>query len=273
MAIPMRNGVPQLVEAARKAWTQFKVEPQDFANYLDERSISDGVDPAIACDLYLACACTRGDRAALAELDSRFLSSVPTYIARIDGTPEFSDEVRQRLREHLLVAANASRARIGDYRGRGPLGAWLRVAAVRIALNLIRARRKRERAVSDGAGDRDRDVAAARSPERALLGAGYRTAVENALEATLVDLAADDRTILRFYYLDDMTITEIGKVLAIHPSTVARRIERCRETILSETRRSLGVELQLDDDDLDSVIRLAQSQLDISLRRLLQPEP
>ncbi len=263
----MRNEVlAQLLAAARKVWPRIEVAQEELAQYLDERAIADDVAPEIAGDLYLACACARGDGAALAEFESGFLSMVSRYIARIDATPEFADEVRQTLRERLFVAADGKAARIGEYNGRGPLGAWLRVAAVRTALNLVRSRGA---GGVGGAAELDR-LADSRDPERALVHAGYRAAFGKALESTVADLPADDRTILRFYYLDGMTIVEIGKLCRLHHSTVARRIERCHETILERTRHSLGAELGLDGDELNSVIRLAQSQVDVSLRKLLQ---
>src|SRR5262249_26465617 len=58
---------------------------------------------------------------------------------RLDRDPAFLDEVRQALRVRLLVAPEGGRPRIADYAGRGPLRAWVGVAALRVALNLKRA--------------------------------------------------------------------------------------------------------------------------------------
>jgi RNA polymerase sigma-70 factor (ECF subfamily) len=262
----VREDLAQLLATAQRAWPRIQVAAAEFARYLDERSVGADVAPSIVGDLYLACACAHGDRAALAELDTRFLSSIGIYVARIDATPEFADEVRQELRARLLVASDGKAAPIGEYSGRGPLAAWLRVAAVRTALNLVRSRARaapRNGEALDGLAD-------SHNPERSLVKAGYRAALEKALAATVADLASDDRTLLRLYYLDGMTIVEIGTLLRIHHSTVARRIERCRATIIDKMRSSLGAELRLDGDELDSVIRLAQSQVDVSLRKLLQ---
>src|SRR5262249_22461852 len=86
-------------------------------------------------DLYLACACTEGDPAALAEFDRMFLGCVRDAVARIDRSHDFVTEVQQILRERLLVGPNA---KIRDYRGGGALASWVRTAAVRTALNLRR---------------------------------------------------------------------------------------------------------------------------------------
>src|SRR5204863_54439 len=59
-------------------------------------------------------------------------------LARIDANPAFVDEIRQRLRTKLFVPEAGETPKIADYTGRGPLGAWVRVAAMRTALNLRR---------------------------------------------------------------------------------------------------------------------------------------
>ena len=52
-------------------------------------------------------------------------------MARIDSSSQFVDEVKQGLRERLLVGPPP---RIAEYSGSGPLGGWLRVVSVRLAI-------------------------------------------------------------------------------------------------------------------------------------------
>src|SRR5581483_4498624 len=91
-------------------------------------------------DLYLACACARGVPAALAALDRAVLLRVPAFICRVSTDAAFADEVRQQLRERLLVAPPGGAPKIAEYGGAGALHAWVRVAALRTALNLRRNR-------------------------------------------------------------------------------------------------------------------------------------
>ena len=49
--------------------------------------------------------------------------------------------MRQRLRERLFVGSDGEPARLASYSGRGPLGTWVRIAAIRLALNLRRSER------------------------------------------------------------------------------------------------------------------------------------
>ena len=71
-----------------------------------------------------------GDPIAHQVLETDILSQVPQFIARIDGSAQVVDEVRQLLRERLLVKRGEQLPRIAEYAGLGPLGAWVRVARV-----------------------------------------------------------------------------------------------------------------------------------------------
>ena len=97
-----------------------------------ERGITADVLGARGADLYLAAACARGDAAAVNAFDRAFLQA-PGPIGAGKVTPSQLDEVRQRLRVKLLAGPNPN---ITTYRGFGPLGAWVRVAAARVASNL-----------------------------------------------------------------------------------------------------------------------------------------
>src|SRR5215475_13883246 len=123
--------------AAAAAWPDVALGPEAFARHLARHA---GADPegylaaVHAEDLYLACACSAHDAAAIRALEARHLARVPAALARLRATPDRADEVAQRLRERFLVGARA----IADYSGRGPLAAWVRVAAVRTLLSMLR---------------------------------------------------------------------------------------------------------------------------------------
>jgi RNA polymerase sigma-70 factor (ECF subfamily) len=253
----------ELWATARTAWPEITVSRDTFVAYLGER-LGD-TDPAQLQlgDLYLACACVSGDPRALAVLDRRFFGDVGAFIAHIDPSPELADEVRQHLREKLLVAAPNATVKLADYRGRGPLGGWLRVAAVRTALNAVRARKQPVDA------DADELEAPVDDPELTVLKSRYATELRDAFEATLAALPSDERTVLSMHYLDGLTIDEIGVTYGVHRATVARWLEKSRTAILADTRRRLGKRLQLAGAELDSLIGFARSRLDVSLRRLL----
>jgi RNA polymerase sigma-70 factor, ECF subfamily len=67
-----------------------------------------------------------------------------------------------------------------------------------------------------------------------------------------------------------MRIEDIGALYKVSASTISRRLARLRKAILAETRRILRVRLGLDESDLASVMKLVQSDLDLSISRMLK---
>src|SRR6185369_4971546 len=112
-----------------------------FVAHVSER-LADEADSSTlhVADLFLACACALGDARALALFEDRLMTQVPTHVARIDRSPAFADEVKAQLRDKLFVARDGAPPKIAHYSGRGPLGGWLRVTAIRTAQNLLRGR-------------------------------------------------------------------------------------------------------------------------------------
>lgn len=255
-----------VLAACQAAWPGVVVTQDEFLAYVADRH--PGLDPAEvlsslrAEDLYLACACSREDRKALAAFERNFLSKVAGYVARVDRSSAFADEVRQALRDKLFLRVKGKPGKIAEYTGRGSLGAWLRVASVRTALNLKR------RSTTGSGGDPKEIGVAAGDPELDYLKARYRKELSDAFRATLEELPADARTVLRMHYIDGLSLDEIGVAYRIHRTTAARWLASSREKILKETRRRLAV--RVGKQNLDSVLALAQSELDVTLTRLLE---
>jgi RNA polymerase sigma-70 factor (ECF subfamily) len=247
-------------ERARAAWPQVVLDRS-----LYERHAA-GFDPAPHPDLYLACACAHGDPVAIALFDAEVLAHVGEFVRRIDPTPEFRDEVKQALRARLLVGEDGQPPRISQYAGRGPLGAWVRVAAVRAALRLTRGRGDQPLPLAD-----ERQLAATGlDPEAALLHARHQADYQAALRDALAALTARDRSLLRMHFVDGLTIDRIGAIYRIHRATAARWLQAAREQLVDETYRRLGERLQLSPAELESLTALVHSQLHLSLSPLLK---
>ena len=253
------------VEKARSAWPLVRLEPADFIACLASCSSSDA-DPIAAlarlhhADLYVVCAAARGDHAALAAIEE-LLSEVPRHVSRIAQGSADADAIRQHVRAALLGASSGS----ATYSGRGPLRGWIRVSAVRGALNQRRAEaraRRREVALPEL-------TRAAADPELDLMKARYRPEVTRAVEDALRALAQDRRTVLRLHYDDELTIDEIATLYAIHRSTAARWISESRTFILDETKRLLRERLRGTPSEIASILAIVKSDIWVSVSRLL----
>lgn len=220
-------------------------------------------------DLELVAACLAGDEAALTRLESDVIGAVGPTIARIDSSPAFGDEVRQRLRIKLLVGEGGRRPGLASYEGRGSLSSWVHVVAARIAISLKRGDARRKEAAEPDLDDGPFDL---EDPELAHIRGAYRNEFHEAFREAVGTLSPRERTILRLRYLDQVNIDGIGRIYRVHRATVARWIAAAREKIAEETRRAMAARLAVTSSQLDSLIRLVRSDLELSVSLLLSDD-
>ncbi len=242
----------------RSRFPSVELDEQRFSEHLAGlRSHGDDAD------LYLACACTDRIAAAHRTLEEQVLSQVPLFVSRVTTSPDVAAEIRQDLRERLLVGRGGAGPRIAEYAGQGPLGGWVRVAALRMAL--------------DRAGDAKREETLAEvpalatpvDPELALLRERYRDSYQAALRDALALLSVKERTVLRLSVVDGLSIDAIGRAYRVHRATAARWVVGAREQLLKHTYALLGERLHLRESELRSLATALRSQLHLSLSRLL----
>lgn len=258
-------------EEARAAWPGLELSQHDFARHLtrhrpQDRDVVAFLDGVNAVDVYLAAACALGKKGALEAFDRVVLSRVPAFVARVDTSPSFADEVCQQLRARLFLAKEGELPRITDYAGSGPLLGWLRVTAVRTALNLRRNRGDRPHENLDEAtvGRLEHEA------EADLLRAQHQRAFQEALREAFTHLSAEDRNILRMHFAGGMGGERIAELLQVNRSTIVRRLARIRAEMFQATRRLLSARLRLPPEELDSFIRVMRSRLNMSLTSLLK---
>jgi RNA polymerase sigma-70 factor (ECF subfamily) len=265
----MQDALRRAWEEGRAAWPKVDLDHDGFATHvlskLAPSASAADVARLDAAGLYLACACARGCAPALAELDLHVLARVPEFLARIQGSSALPDEVRQTLRERLLVSAPGEAPRIATYAGDGSLVAWVRVAAVRTALNLLE--KMDERAAHDSRALED--AAAATTPEQEVSASVHHAMFREVLEQAVSALPAEQRTALRLHFAEALTGDEIAEKLGISRATVTRWLATARAFLLRETKRLVADRLRLSPADAESFIATARSRLDLSLSVLL----
>lgn len=258
-----------VIAAARAAWPEVALAPEDFAHHLGahlagEQDLPRALEAVRGVDLWLACACGRGERNALRVLEQRYLPIAARAVARFGDPRGFVADAIQELRERLLVGTPP---RIAAYAGGGSLDAWIKVAAVRVAINLRQKEDRRREEPAGGEGEHD--LAGVRDPELDFIKAQHRGDCAAALREAFADLTADERAMLRFYLIDKLNIAEIGGLFGVSRATIGRRIVDVRAKVLESTRRRLQERLRLATGELDSLLAIVQSQIDLSLSQVL----
>jgi RNA polymerase sigma-70 factor, ECF subfamily len=270
----LERALAALVARGRAAWPGFLVDDASFAAHVAARWTDAVVTPAAldageAADLYLACACTRGERAALTAFDATHRKLIRDAVRRINARPQVVDDATHLVIDRLLVAAPGEPPRIAQDTGRSPLAAFVRVVAVRIALDVVRSERADrigDDALADIGDDRD-------DPELQYLKQLYKDQFRVAFAAALSRLSARERALLRYQVVDDLSVDQIAALLGRPRSTVGRHLVEARNELIAETRAELRRQLRIERNELSSVLRLVQSSVDVSVRRLLGEGP
>lgn len=255
--------------AARAAWPTIQLDEQRFVAEVTARLPSEaGLDAARAvhaADLWLTIACAAGDPLAIASFDHHYLGSIAGALVQTGLRPDQIDEVKQELRKKLLVG-DGDGPRIAAFSGRADLRTWVRTAAVRAGIDLLR--RQREVPLED-----EEALAAlpavADDPELAYFKVHYRSELRAAITDAIAQLAPRDRLLLKYHYVDRLGVERLGVAFAVHHATAARWLIAAREALAVRAQRLLVERLGVTRSELRSIARLVESQLDLSVRRLL----
>jgi RNA polymerase sigma-70 factor (ECF subfamily) len=266
----LEQSLAEALRLGREAWSALSVADTDFAVYLATR-VRRGVDPAReirnlhAQDLFLCCACAGRDPNAIRALHMSYLDCVPRYLERMNLSAAEREEVREALAERLLVGSGGAAGRIAEYAGRGPLAGWIRVAAVRTALNQIRRARRHMEAV------RRAEAATPPTPdlELEILKHHHRSDFELAFRDALATLDQRGRSLLRLRYLEELGLRELAALKGVHRETIRRWLAAAEEAVFAETRRLLAERLRLSPSSCDSLLEIVRTQLATTLHSLL----
>jgi RNA polymerase sigma-70 factor (ECF subfamily) len=256
-------------ETVRSAWDQgrlalpkVRLAEDAFARGLDALGVAPADLQERPGDLFLAVACLGGDNAALAEFDRSFVASIPRHVASFRlGAAQLAD-LQQDLRVRLLAG---DRPRLATYSGRASLAAWMRVIAIRVALDMAAAR---DRPQSEVPSLEDL-VASYSSPDVRVARESLRPKLQEALRESFATLSPQERTLLRLHFIDGLNIDAIGRVFRVHRSTVGRWLVTVRSQIFEHVRKELSLDFKPTASEVRSIFRLVKSDLRLSIDRLL----
>jgi len=249
------------LEGQRK-WPLVKLGFDVFFGHCRRVLPSEADAPPEAADLYLCCACAEAQPEALRLFESEGSGVAKAAIARIDRSADFVDDTLQEVWDRLLLGAEP---KVKLYSGRGPLKAWVRVAATRVALDRQRAR---NRLAGHHIELTDRLAAPSGNPEARLLKARFGEAFHAALRDAVARLSRQERNVLRMHVAGHCSIDEIGRAYSVHRATAARWLERTRTSIYEEVRQELCVKrAQLTPSEFKSLATIMGAELELSLSR------
>lgn len=255
------------VSEARAAWPQLEVPLEGFVAFMAERLLpgapaAQGLESLHVGDLLLAFACSREEPHALRAFDEKILAPAVKAAARRDTSSTFREELTQQLRQKLFVG---ERPRILDYSGRGPLVGWVRAAVIRDAINLRGTVRQEDG--DDALFNLPSDRA---DPELDYLRKRHQREFAECFRAALEALDPQEKTLLRLHFADGVGVEQLAQYYQVHRATLSRRLAAARESMVKHTLRLLEERYRLSASELESVIRLLRSNLDLRMSQLFQ---
>jgi RNA polymerase sigma-70 factor (ECF subfamily) len=239
----------------------------DFGARLAERiaaSDTNALATLRGADLYLALACASGDARALEAFESTYGAGLDKTLARFANKAAQLDDLRQLVRSKLFVGEGAPK--ITQYSGQGDLRVWLRVMATRTALNALRGPTSEElddHLVATIVDPTD-------SPELLHMKSLYREEFKAAFGAALADLSPRQKSLLRFAVLNGLDGGKIGAIYKVHRTTASRWIDEARLELSQRTMKILSERLQVPKAEIESILQVIRSNLELSLERCLE---
>lgn len=271
-------GIPALLQRAEARHAALALPQERFLPFL-QRCLREAAVPSGALeslhveDVYLACSYGLGIEAARKQVEEEHFTRIKRRLARMQMPPELIADVLQELRCRLVEMVQPDYAgRI--YSGRGSLGGWLQIAALRTA------ERRKQRAQHELPQHDERVALAvhdqllpAPDPEMEHLIRSYSAAFGTAMTQALAALSSRERNLLRYHFLERLSIDQLATTYSVHRATVARWIARAQQHLADETRTRLLAQIPIAADSIPRLLTLIRSKLNLSLSVVLQRTP
>ena len=256
------------LDLGRAAWPSLAVDSAHFVRHIAVHARGGGELPPLehSADLYLACACAAGATGAAAAFETAYRPILERAVGRVDR--EAIEEAVQIVLVSVLVGEPPNEPRIATYGGRSTLRAWLATVATRATLKL---HRRRDDQAHDSVGALV-DAFVAEEPEIALAKARHGPDLAAAFIAALGALEPRERVLLRLHHARGWSVDRIGAFYKVGRSTAARWIAAARNALLEGAKGRLSAQLNLTPTELESLVALLRSNVELSLIRILDHE-
>jgi RNA polymerase sigma-70 factor (ECF subfamily) len=188
-------------------------------------------------ELVLARACAGGNERAWETFMLRYrerLYEIGLQIAREESAArELSDSLYADL--YGTIAREGKRvSKLGSYTGRGSLEGWLRTVMAQEHVNRYR---RQKRMVSLDEETEEGAQFATPEPDPVTT---VDPRLESATDEALAALPPDERFLLAAYFLDGRTLAEVARMLAVHESTISRKLDKLTKSLRKQLLAGLG---------------------------------
>jgi RNA polymerase sigma-70 factor (ECF subfamily) len=174
-------------------------------------------------ELVLSRACAAGNEVAWQEFMIRYREKLHDAALAITREESQARELAGSIYADLYGTTMKEGARVSKlsyYNGRGSLEGWLRTVLAQRQVNEYRGGRKTV-SLDEESEEGKQFVAASPEPPQQV-----DPRLNTAIDAALNAISDEERCILAYYFLDDLTLAKIASILGVHESTISRRLEK-----------------------------------------------
>lgn len=236
-----------------------------------------------ADDLCLVVACENGDEQAWNDLVKRFDATVKSAARKISGGSDDAEDLASSIWAELYGLKHDKdgklRTKLAYYSGRGSLAGWLRAVVSQLAVDEFRKQsrfvqieetREFENLANESSekSDNAKIVAHSDNPEEVFSAEQTRKDVSRALKKAIDELEAEDRLILKLYYLDNLKLKDIGATLGFHEATASRKLARVQTEIRQTVERILKTRHGWSDAEVKRHLSETAEKLGVNLEKM-----
>lgn len=255
IASEVRARVLNMLETANAL--QWPVDEAALAAHLTQK-LARGSSALAWDDLTLAFAAASRVDVAWRVLERRARPSVRAALSKVLPAAQ-AEDLEQTVFAELAVAETSP---LLGYAGEGPLVGWLVVVATRRGWKLA-AREAPKKNDDDSLLDRIAD--GQKDPALELFKSQHGDTFRACIKSAFARLSTKERNLLRLHHLDGVQTAELAKVHGVHRATVVRWLADARQSFVSNFRDEFAAKLGTQRLEVDSLARVFQSGLDISL--------
>ena len=224
--------------------------------------------------LFLTTACASGDEVAWRIFHSRYSALVHKTARYCSENYSQAQDLSESLMSELFLPmsteSGAQTSKISQYDGIGSLEGWIKVVLSRLAIDQIR-RSQRQVSLNDLEADLSssrvgrRENAAGADLDLPRASRMFLISLDHAME----QLNSQEKLILRMYFLNNISLREIGTVLRVHESTVSRTLDRIKKQLRKSVERYLREHFRLRSAEVPQLIETVHLEVDVDLKGML----
>lgn len=221
-------------------------------------------------DLALALGCELGNEAAW---DTFCAEYRPTLYQSARALTHDETQARE-LADSLLAdlygldrTASSRNSRFAYFHGRSSLKTWLRAVLYQKFVDEYRRQSRFEPLSEDRAELPARESSASAEDDRR-----YAECLSEAVEAALAELRPPEKLLLSYYYVEALTLKQVGRLRGEHEATVSRRLEALRKKLRHRIETHLRKVQKLSAFEIDRCLDFASRGVMVKLEKALKTE-